>query len=245
MKKRMNAKINYWIGYAKFVGEFFAFRDRSRKSGREFVPRWSERRALLNYKTPDTKVDRHYVFHTAWAARVLAQTRPVYHVDISSTLYFGAMVSAFVPIKFYDYRPAQMDLKGLECGKEDLLHLSFPDSTVASISCMHTLEHVGLGRYGDTMDPNGDINGINEIKRVTKKGGDILCVVPVGKPNIIFNAHRIYSYEQIIKYFDGCELKEFALIPDDAKDGNLVYGATKEMVAQQTYGCGCFWFKKK
>jgi hypothetical protein len=110
---------------------------------------------------------------------------------------------------------------------------------------MHVVEHVGLGRYGDTMDPDGDLTAISELKRVTAQGGSLLFVVPVGKPRIQFNAHRVYDYEQVINYFKDFTLKEFALIPDGPDDDKLIINATQEQSNQQSYGCGCFWFIKK
>ena len=107
---------------------------------------------------------------------------------------------------------------------------------------MHTVEHVGLGRYGDTIDPDGDLKAIGELRRVLSPSGSLLFVVPVGKPSIEFNAHRIYSYDQILSYFSDLELLEFALIPDK---GGLFVNASKEMANSQDYGCGCFWFKKQ
>ena len=170
-----------------------------------------------------THFDRHYVYHTSWAARVLKESNPAKHVDISSSLYFSGIVSAFIPIDFYDYRPANLNLSNLNSKEGNLLSLPFADDSVQSISCMHTIEHIGLGRYGDPIDPCGDIKAINELKRVTAKNGSILFVVPIGKiPMIEFNAHRIYSYKQIVSYFDGFELKEFSLIPEDERDGGLV-----------------------
>ena len=69
-------------------------------------------------------------------------------------------------------------------------------------------------------------------------------VVPVGQPKIIFNAHRIYSYEQILEYFSDLELKQFSLIPDKADQLGLILNATQAESDKQSYGCGCFWFKK-
>lgn len=106
---------------------------------------------------------------------------------------------------------------------------------------MHTVEHVGLGRYGDQLDPSGDLKSIAELKRVLKPGGNLLFVTPVGKPRIEFNAHRIYSYEQILEYFSPLTLNEFSLIPDA---GGLISNADPAMVKDQRYACGCFWFKK-
>jgi ubiquinone/menaquinone biosynthesis C-methylase UbiE len=133
----------------------------------------------------------------------------VLHIDISSALYFCAIVSAFVPIKFYDYRPANLQLSNLSTDSADLTCLPFNDASIESISCMHVVEHIGLGRYGDLLDPNGDLKAISELKRVLSTNGNLLFVVPVGgTPRIMFNAHRIYSYGQVISYFQDFELIE-------------------------------------
>jgi hypothetical protein len=73
----------------------------------------------------------------------------------------------------------------------------------------------------------------------------MLFVVPIGRPKVMFNAHRIYSYDQIMSYFGELELMEFSLIPNNHKDGGLIESATKKMADAQVYGCGCFWFTKK
>jgi SAM-dependent methyltransferase len=205
------------------------------------VLHWSDRRAFLDDRTAGTAFDRHYIYHPAWAARVLARTRPSAHIDISSTLHFCSIVSAFIPVKFYDYRPADLCLSDLSSEFADLLALPFPSSSIESLSCMHTVEHIGLGRYGDPIDPDGDLKAIAELRRVLAPGGSLLFVVPVGRPRIVFNAHRIYAYEQIMSYFGDLELRQFALVPDR---GALVEHASKELADAQTYGCGCFWFQK-
>ena len=106
---------------------------------------------------------------------------------------------------------------------------------------MHTIEHIGLGRYGDPIDPDGDLKAINELKRVCAVGGNLLLVVPVGKQRIMFNAHRIYNPHTFISYLNGFSLKEFSLIADD---NSFVNDADLDLAASQTYGCGCFLFVK-
>ncbi len=196
-------------------------------------------------KTLRTSFDRHYVYHTSWAARKVREINPQKHIDISSSLYFCGIVSAFIPVDFYDYRPADLHLDNLESKQGNLHKLPFQTDSIESISCMHTIEHVGLGRYGDPIDPNGDIKAIDELKRVVKKNGNIIFVTPVGKPKIEFNAHRIYSYEQIISYFEGFELKEFSFIPEHAEASGIIINAEPESVRAENYACGCFWFIKK
>lgn len=195
-------------------------------------------------KTIKTGFDRHYVYHTSWAGRKVKEINPEFHTDISSSLYFAGIVSAFVPVKFYDYRPADIILNNLESLQADLLNLPFEDGSIKSLSCMHVVEHIGLGRYGDKLDYDGDLKAINELKRVLAVGGNLLFVVPMGKKaKIEFNAHRIYEYEQIIEYFSGLTLKEFALIPENS--GRMIFAdVAQEKIKKENYACGCFWFVK-
>lgn len=212
--------------------------DRFSISSLDFYP-------CIKDKTVTTGFDRHYVFHTAWAARKVKEINPKKHVDISSSLYFSTIVSAFVPVDFYDYRPAKLNLSNLDSREGNLMSLPFQDNTVESISCMHTIEHIGLGRYGDPIDPLGDVKAIKELIRVTAPGGSLLFVTPLGsKPKIEFNAHRIYTYTQILEYFKDLTLVEFSYIPEDGTRGGILSPATASDIQNDSYGCGCFWFKK-
>jgi hypothetical protein len=44
---------------------------------------------------------------------------------------------------------------------------------------MHVVEHIGLGRYGEPMDEQGDLKAIEELKRVLAPGGIcfLLCLL--------------------------------------------------------------------
>ncbi len=225
-----------------FWKEFNRFK--SLNSKKRFTVNWSDRYPCLNDKTQSTDFDRHYIYHTAWAARILAKTQPHEHTDISSYLYFSTIVSAFLPVYFYDYRPAELTLPGLKTGQADLLKLPFTDNSIGSLSCMHVIEHIGLGRYGDPLDPEGDLKAIFELKRVLSKGGNLLFVVPIGQPKIMFNGHRIYSTEQIKTYFSDLELLEFTLISENKENDGLIVNPSSALLAKEQYACGCFWFRK-
>ena len=208
---------------------------------------WEDRYPCLYDSTAYTGFDRHYIYHPAWAIRILSRTKPCLHVDISSTLAFCSMSSAFFKTEFYDYRPPKLSLGNLEVKSQDLQKLTFENNSISSLSCMHVIEHIGLGRYGDALDFNGDIKGIRELSRVLSPEGNLLFVVPVGKVSKIqFNAHRVYKVCDIITEFEkyGLKLKEFTLIPEDEKDGGLVVNPAPELLDRQHYACGCFWFTK-
>ncbi|MCX6717345.1 MAG: DUF268 domain-containing protein [Candidatus Taylorbacteria bacterium] len=226
------------ISLSPFI--FFDYLKFKKKNDR-FSIKISDFYPCIKDKTIKTGFDAHYIYHTAWAARKVKEINNTKHTDISSSLHFCSIVSAFISVEFYDYRPAELNLSNLKSEHADLTKLQFQDNSIKSLSCMHTVEHVGLGRYGDPIDPDGDLKAISELKRVLAKDGSLLFVVPVGKPKIEFNAHRIYSYEQIEEYFKDLTLKEFTLITDD---GKFIENADKNLVKEQKYGCGCFWFIK-
>ncbi len=124
--------------------------------------------------------------------------------------------------------------------------LPFANNSVESLSCMHVVEHVGLGRYGDPLDYDGDIKSARELARVVAPGGSLLFVVPIGgQARIQFNAHRIYTYEQVLALFPDMDLVEFSLIPDDGIKEGLIRHADPQLVSKQRYGCGCFHFTKQ
>ncbi|WP_305731920.1 DUF268 domain-containing protein [Trichlorobacter ammonificans] len=227
------------------MADFLTFHRLNEKETARFPVRWNDRLPCLKDKTSASGFDSHYIYHPAWAARILAQSRTQLHVDISSSLHFCTIVSAFLQVRFYDYRPADLRLSGLTSEAADLLALPFRDESIESLSCMHVVEHVGLGRYGDPLDPDGDLKAIAELRRVVSRGGTLLFVVPLGgTAKILFNAHRIYTYQQVVGYFEGFELREFALVPDNAAGQGIIAPASGELADAQDYGCGCFWFVK-
>ena len=103
--------------YLGFLKEWKQFKSAAEKinderfslSSKDFYPILYEKSATHNY-------DRHYVYHLAWAARKLNEIKPEYHVDISSSLHFSTIVSAFIPVKFYDYRATDIQLSNLTPG---------------------------------------------------------------------------------------------------------------------------------
>lgn len=238
----LHIKIKNIFIYLNFKQDFLKFKKISLNSKRRFSLLWKDKYPCLYDKTDTTPFDKHYIYHPAWAARILTETKPEKHIDISSTLHFCSIISAFITTEFYDFRPVKLNLSNLISKKADLTSLPFENNSIKSLSCMHTIEHIGLGRYGDKLDPEGDLRAIKELSRVLAVDGNLLFVVPVGrKPKIMFNAHRIYSYNQIIEYFSNFKLKNFSLVTDK---GDFIQNSNKETSDEQKYGCGCFWFKK-
>ena len=109
---------------------------------------------------------------------------------------------------------------------------------------MNSVEHIGLGRYSGAINPDGDIQACKELSRVLAVDGRLIFVVPIGKPKIEFNAHRIYSYEQVLSLFPDLKLIEFSIITDTVEQGDFIENADSQLVQSQNYACGCFLFIK-
>ncbi|MBH10189.1 MAG: hypothetical protein CMG74_07540 [Candidatus Marinimicrobia bacterium] len=205
---------------------------------------WNNNWPILNEKVGHG-FNRDYTYHTSWAARKIKEINPNIHHDIGSDLRFVTLVSAFKPVVYHEYRMIEIHLNNLKIEKTDICKLTMPDNHLESLSCLSVLEHIGLGRYGDKIDPKADLIAISELIRVLAVNGSLLVVVPIAdSPNLQFNAHRIYSHSQILDYFSELKLIEFALIPDDKKDGHIIINPSKKLLDQQKFGIGCYWYKK-
>lgn len=200
-----------------------------------------EMQPCLGDWTSATPFDAHYFYQGAWLARILAAVKPESHVDVGTSVMTIATISAFVPIEFIDVRPLQAKLHGLQCRKGDILHLPFKDKSIKSISCMHVIEHIGLGRYGDPLDPAGSEKAATELKRVLASGGKLYLTLPVGRERICFNAHRVHHPAKVLQMFEGLQLVEFSYVDDR---GHFHAASTPEKCAGMEYACGMYQFFK-
>lgn len=188
-----------------------------------------------------TPYDSHYFYQGVWALERILHIAPKRHIDIGSDAMFVGMLACASPVIFVDIRPLSARLARLTSVSGNLLGLPFLESRLESLSCLHVAEHVGLGRYGDALTPHGTRDACAELKRVLAPGGNLLFSVPVGRPRVCFNAHRIHSPKQILDYFVGLEPIEFSAVDDY---GNLLINASLEKLGTASYGCGLFWFRR-
>jgi len=164
----------------------------------------------LGDDTAETYIEPTYFYQDCWAFEKIVKQSPAYHIDVGSHHKYVALLSKVLPVTMVDIRPLSLPLDSLSFKEGSILDLPFEDNSVESISSLCVVEHIGLGRYGDPLDPNGSTKAIDELKRVLKVGGNLYFSVPVmGKKNrIFFNAHRSFSDEYIEQCFYGCKIVE-------------------------------------
>lgn len=184
----------------------------------------------------------HYFFQDTWAMARILERPPSLHVDIGSRIDgFAGQLSAACPVEYIDIRPVSLGLDRFTMREGTLLALPYGDRTVESLSCLHVLEHVGLGRYGDPVDPDGSIKAARELGRVLAVGGRLVLGVPVGRERVAYNAHRIFSPLSVIGWFADLRLVEFSALGDDGRFNRFV--APADYLAAD-YACGLFLFER-
>lgn len=194
-------------------------------------------------KTGKTRIDSHYFYQDIWAFKRINQLRPRLHVDVGSNVNFVGFLTVIAKVHFVDIRPLDAPhLTNIESIKGSVLRLPYDSDSLESMSCLHVAEHIGLGRYGDTLDPLGTRKAAAELSRCLAKGGNLFFSVPVGKPRLCFNAHRIHSPRQILDYFRDLTLVELSGTDDNRR---FVEGIDIDVLEASRYACGLFWFTKE
>lgn len=184
----------------------------------------------------------HYFYQDIWALSKVAKSNVPKHIDIGSRIDgFAGQCSAICEVEFLDFRPVDLGLDNFKMKQGSILELPYEDNSVNSLSCLHVIEHIGLGRYGDPLDSSGSIKAAKELVRVLSNGGNLYVGVPIGRERVAFNAHRIFNPETIRAFFCELELVEFAAVNDS---GHFVKNASFLDFTNADYSCGLFHFKK-
>lgn len=66
-----------------------------------------------------------------------------------------------------------------------------------------SFEHDGLGRYGDPLNPVGDLEAMKKMKTIVKPGGLLYLAIPIGRDRLVWNAHRIYGKIRLPMLLEG------------------------------------------
>lgn len=194
-----------------------------------------------------TRIDAHYFHQAIWAFRKIVESQTQFHIDIASQAVFVGMLSTLVPTVFIDIRPLKLTMNNYLGVDASILCLPFADNSVRSLSCLHVIEHIGLGRYGDPIEPKGAEQAAHEIVRVMAPGSSVYLSTPIGRARVQFNGQRIFSPDQIINMFKPLELKEISVV--NARGVFIEESVTDQIDIQELgsgndFGLGMFWFVK-
>ena len=224
--------------YRRFIRDWRAY---SRMPGAESL-QFRDGYPCLYDHTTTNPFDSHYFYQDLWAYKQIERLRPSQHVDVGSNVVFVGFLTTITQVTYVDIRALSVTLDHFESRQGDVLAMPYDDNSVISLSCLHVAEHIGLGRYGDPLDPKGTQKATAELARVLSPGGNLYFSLPIGRPRICFNAHRIHSPQQILHYFRDLVWTQFSAIDDD---GNFLEEADPADFERAYYACGLFHFTKK
>lgn len=174
-------------------------------------PKYRRLFPCLNDWVAETPVG-YYFFQDCWGFHNVARRKPSLHVDIGSTALLVGCFAAVAPTISVDFRPLVARTFGLKSMRGSIVELPFKDNSLESITSLCVIEHIGLGRYGEPLDPHGTARAARELGRVLRPGGHLYVSVPCGVRGVAFNAHRIFSREEVVRLFDALKLEEFVLV---------------------------------
>jgi hypothetical protein len=204
---------------------------------------------LTDYDAAAGSASGHYFHQDLLVASFIHDKNPARHIDIGSRIDgFVAHVASFRNIEVMDIRALHnIGHRNISFLKADLMDEQGAQREMTdSVSCLHAIEHFGLGRYGDPLDPNGHLKGFNNIIQMLEPGGTLYISFPIGRTDEVhFNAHRVFHPRSIFGWAggqNGLKLERFDYVDDR---GSLhedfdVRAAGLDVA----YGCGIYTFEK-
>jgi SAM-dependent methyltransferase len=187
----------------------------------------------------------HYFHQDLLIAQLIYEAHPYRHIDVGSRIDgFVAHVASFRKIEVWDIRELPKSTHtNINFYQADLMN-DVEESIADSVSCLHALEHFGLGRYNDKIDPDGHIKGLQNLNRMLKPGGKLYLSFPIGTSDqVLFNAHRIFHPKSVLDWAPAELVLERFDYVDDLGDLFLNV-AVEDLSVEMQYGCGIYTFKK-
>lgn len=189
-----------------------------------------------------------YFWQDLWAATHINREKPGTHFDIGSRIdgFIAHLLSNGQRVNLIDIRPMDIIIPGLEFTQADATNLEgIKDESIESLSALCSLEHFGLGRYGDTIDPDACFKCFSAISGKIKSGGNIFISVPIGREHVEFNAHRVFAPSTILDAFSSFDLIEYSNAYKDTFEKDIDIHKYDEWDEHGGDRFGLFWLRKR
>ncbi len=189
----------------------------------------------------------HYFHQDLLVAKFIYEENPKRHIDIASRIDgFVAHVASYRKIEVFDIRPIpKSEHENIIFRQVDLMEQQ-ELGNADSVSCLHAIEHFGLGRYSDKIDIEGHNKGIANLVKLVSKGGRLYISFPIGKRDEVhFNAHRVFNLNSIFKHPSISKYMKLVRFDYVDENGDLHLNSNMIDVKIETrFGCGIYTFEK-
>lgn len=189
----------------------------------------------------------NYFWQDLWAAKLILKSGIQQHFDIGSRLdgFIAHLLAADIDVTMIDVRKFPGEVEHLYTIEDDATSLhQIPDESIESMSALCSLEHFGLGRYGDSVDPEACFKCFDNIQRKLKKGGRLYISLPIGKERVEFNAHRVFYASTVVDCFSSLRLEEFSCTAEGKIEYNVDIHKYDNDPHNGEYRYGLFFFVK-
>lgn len=190
----------------------------------------------------------NYFWQDLWAAKLINKTGIKRHFDIGSRIngFIAHLLAMNIDVTMIDVREFPWKVEGLHTIIDDATMLKqIPENSIDSMSALCSLEHFGLGRYGDPVDPEACFICFEEIQKRIKQGGSLYISLPIGRERVEFNAHRVFYSSTIIGCFLQMELLEFSCVAEGKIEYHVDIHKYDTDEHNGDYRYGLFHFIKK
>lgn len=193
-------------------------------------------------------IGNEYFWQDLFVARMIHRAAPVRHIDVGSRLDgFVAHLAAFREVEVFDVRRLDLNIPGVTFHKADMMKSEeLPASCADSVSCLHAIEHFGLGRYGDPLEPRGVELGLVSLSKLLSSDGQLYLSCPVGDDVVHFNAHRSMRPVTICRLakLAGLELTQCWLFDTNAKKFEPVKLPLENSMSIERHTLAVYTFRK-
>lgn len=190
----------------------------------------------------------NYFWQDLWAAKLIIRSGIKDHFDIGSRIdgFIAHLLSADIDVTMIDVRQFPGEVEHLHTIIDDATSLSqISDNSIKSISALCSIEHFGLGRYGDPVDPEACFKCFDNIQKKLQVGGQLFLSLPVGKERVEFNAHRVFYAQTVIDCFSSLHLEEFSCAASGKIERNVDIHKYDQDEHNGEYRYGLFYFIKE
>lgn len=230
------------VGLPRFIANLFRFKQ-AYQGKLEMLP------CLHDWYEEGGSTRGEYFWQDLYIAQKVCISKPEKHVDIGSRIDgFVAHVASYRAIEVFDIRPITSDIPGVIFRQADLMDpsevlIEYCDSA----SCLHALEHFGLGRYGDPINPFGYVAGLQNMAKILRQGGLFYLSVPIGIARVEFNAHRVFDPREIVRLAEDNQLllEGFAWVQSGLLTESMNPQKDFDELSCSRYALGIFTFRKQ
>lgn len=203
---------------------------------------------IISDKYAEAGTINNYFWQDLWAAKLIYKSGTRKHFDIGSRVdgFIAHLLAMDIDVTLIDIREFPGEVEGLHTILDDATMLrQVSDESIESMSALCSLEHFGLGRYGDPIDPEACFKCFDKIQKKMKPAGDLYLSVPIGKERVEFNAHRVFYANTILECFPSMQLIEYSCVAEGKLERNVPIHKYDIDLHNGEFRYGLFYFKKK